>query len=221
MDVDRMRLALAVAGGELRDLEQLRLTASQAFLVVAADGGARHLFAAEVPPNAVVGDLDSIGDDVLEWCKGRGAEIHAYPPEKDDTDLQLALAFCLVRGATSIVVAGALGGRIDHTLGNIALLESMGDLGAPCTLVDGSTEVRLVGRCATFVGSPGDILSLIPLDRAVTGVTTRGLRYGLNAGILTRGGTPSGVSNEFIGREVRVEAEGGVLLAVHTRLSNV
>lgn len=90
-------------------------------LVIAADGEANLCIFQGWPVDAVVGDADSVDPHDLRG-RAAGVPFHRYPVEKDETDLEIALHLALDLGANEILIAGALGARIDHTLGNLALL---------------------------------------------------------------------------------------------------
>ena len=61
-------------------------------VVVAADGGLAYLDGAGIVPNQILGDFDSLGR------QPKGANVTAYPPEKDDTDMLLAVKYGLAAG---------------------------------------------------------------------------------------------------------------------------
>ena len=59
--------------------------------LIAADGGLRHLRAIDHAPHVLIGDLDSVSAEEVAWAEAQGTRVLRYPPEKDDTDLELAL----------------------------------------------------------------------------------------------------------------------------------
>ena len=85
-------------------------------LVIAADQGLRHLEAAGIAPDLIVGDFDSLG------TVPQGANVIRHPVEKDDTDMMLAVKTGLERGCRTFVLYGGLGGRLDHTYANFQTL---------------------------------------------------------------------------------------------------
>ena len=190
-------------------------------LVIAADGGARKAAAAGLTPDLVVGDADSLGALELDELRRRGAEVRVLPVAKDESDTEAAVREAISRAARSILVLGALGGRrFEHALANVGLLALPELEGRDVTLGDGLTSVRLVGRARgagrlELAGEPGDYISLLPLDSAVDGVRTDGLRYPLDGERLVLG--PSrGLSNELLGAHAAVAVERGRLLVIHT-----
>ena len=216
-----------VANGEANP-EAVRDAVDGADLVVAADGGLRHLLAAGMSPGVVVGDFDSAPNELVQLARQRGAEIIQYPVAKDKTDLELALDLAVERGAHEVVVIGAIGGRIDHQLGNVLLLASpafasvavrivdrAGAIDRTCTLEPSSGhEILAITGRAEIRGRVGDVVSLLPLNGAVTGITTTGLLYPLTDEGLALGSS-RGMSNVLTCDPATVRVGCGVLLAVH------
>jgi thiamine pyrophosphokinase len=203
--------ALIFANGDLNDGPAVRaaLEAAPGALVVAADGGARHARALELPVHALVGDLDSLG-----WVPA-GAEVQRTSPEKDETDLELALLLAVERGANWIRVLGAVGDRLDQTLGNVMLLALPALRGRDVRLVSGRQTAWLVQGHTVIEGQAGDTLSLLPLGGDAEGVRTEGLSYPLRGETL-RFGPARGMSNVLAGARAEVWVGRGRLLAVFT-----
>lgn len=185
-------------------------------LWIAADGGLRHLRAMGKLPHLLVGDLDSVDPDVLPELQAAGVRVLRYPPAKDETDLELALNAALENGAERILLIGALGGRLDQTLGNLFLLADPRFANLDVRLDDGQVEVCLIRSQAEIHGLPGDTVSLLPLGAPVEGVTTQGLQYPLVAATLLPYRT-RGISNVLMGTFARVSLQSGLLICVHAR----
>src|SRR5687768_15193697 len=114
--------AVIVANAPDLDVAPYARLIGAADLLIAADGGALALLRAGLLPRLVIGDMDSLDAASLAELAERGVELRRYPREKDETDLELALLHAAAAGATAIDILGALGGRWDHTLANVALL---------------------------------------------------------------------------------------------------
>ncbi|MEZ4770045.1 MAG: thiamine diphosphokinase [Caldilineales bacterium] len=121
-------------------------------LVVAADGGANWCAAWGWQPDLVIGDMDSVDVSVARRLQAHGVPFDRHPVEKDETDLELALCAAVERGAEEIVIAAALGGRIDHTLGNLALLALPLLANVQVRIVDGGQSIALVRDRLTVDG---------------------------------------------------------------------
>jgi thiamine pyrophosphokinase len=182
-------------------------------LVIAADGGALPLLWKKIIPQIVIGDLDSLEPRAQVDLVARGAALRSFPRAKDETDLELALLYAVEHGAMSIDVIGALGGRWDHTLANVAMLAMPELRGRKVRLLADRQALFLVRDQAELLGNHGDTLSLIPLTAEVRGITTRGLLYPLeNATLYFE--RARGISNVLLDPPGRVELSEGLLLVI-------
>ena len=206
--------AVLFANGEAPNLTALELQ-TQDFLV-AVDGGLHHLQHLRLNPQLLIGDMDSLSAQEVEACRQAGVDILRYPPAKNKTDLELALDEVLQRGYRNILIAFALGGRLDQTLANLALL-SRPDLN-DCTvrIDDGVTEVTLLRHTITLACQPRDVVSLLPWGGTAGGVVTHGLEYALEGETLLPWQT-RGISNRCKSERFSVSLEQGALLLIHTR----
>jgi thiamine pyrophosphokinase len=170
-------------------------------LVFYADGGVRHTARLGLRPDVVIGDRDS----------SKYADI-ILPAEKKITDTEACIDHALASGCDEIALLGATGGRLDHFLGNIGLLEKAG---GRMFILDYSHEIRLIGGGAK-IDPPHRYryFSVIPLDETVEGVTISGAKYPLENAVLHRSAT-MGVSNEPLeGTSVAVSVKNGRALLV-------
>lgn len=182
--------------------------------LVAADGGALPLLRLGRAPDIVIGDMDSLDDAALRELAARGAELRRFRRDKDETDLELALLYAAAAGASAIDVIGALGGRWDHTLANVALLALPELAGRRVRLLADGQTLLLVRDTAAIEGQRGDTVSLIPLAGPAHGITTRGLQYPLDDATLGFE-RARGISNVLLDPPGRVSLRAGLLLLVH------
>lgn len=182
-------------------------------LIIAADGGGNALFAANMQPHLIIGDLDSLDPAALAHFQARGAEVQRFRAEKDETDLELALLAAVARGADQIDILGAIGGRWDQGLANVAMLALPELAGHHVRLVDLHQVAFLVRDSASIPGHIGATVSLIPLAGAVHGITTQGLRYPLDAATLYYERS-RGISNQITSLPAHVTIGEGMLLIV-------
>jgi thiamine pyrophosphokinase len=207
-------LAAIFLNGSPDSPDLLRRVAGRADLVVAADGGARYALEAGVVPDLVVGDLDSLGEDLAREVERRGASLERHPVRKDKMDGHLAVLAARERGATAADVLCALGGRlgalfaVTHILlgaERIGLHSSVvADRGRMFVVEDGSRKVE---------GASQDSISIFPLSGPAAGVTLEGMEYPLENAILEPGDT-LGFHNELIGDQATISVEEGALLVV-------
>ena len=183
------------------------------WVVICADGGIRSARDAGLRPDYQIGDWDSGG------APEPGVPCVTLPVEKDMTDLQAAAEQALGMGCRELLLCGCTGGRLDHTASNLVLLEWIAGRGGLPVMVDEDNEVRfLEGPVELRLTNrpPYRYLSLIPLDRTLTGVTLRGLKYPLTDARLTRGDTLS-VSNEPQGSEMTVSLACGRAMLIRSQ----
>lgn len=186
--------------------------------VIAVDGGYRFCAAMNIQTGTLIGDMDSLDPLLLEQARMSVPEILQFPPQKDQTDLELALEHAVVRqGAREILVFGALGGRWDMSIGNVCLLLHPMLADIDVRLVEGNAEIRLLrGPAATTIhGKPGDGLSLIAIAESARDVFLKGLSYNLAHEDLALGSS-RGISNVFLQNSVTIELKRGNLLVIHT-----
>ncbi len=196
--------------------ERLRALVRGADTIVAADGGVNWLQRQGLAPAALIGDLDSARPTLVRRLASSGCVIQRYLPTKDETDTELALLYAAREAPESITIIGALGGRLDHELGNIMLLALPALRGIATAIYDGTSWVRLLQAGQMIVhGSAGDTVSLLPLGGDCQGVRTSGLGYPLNDETL-RFGPARGVSNFMLSEKAQIEVRVGRLLVVHT-----
>lgn len=177
--------------------------------VIAADRGFDSLVAYGVKPDLVVGDFDSLGH------RPNHPNVIQLPAEKDDTDMVYALRKGLELGYRRFILLGGVGGRLEHTLGNLQLLDWLSLHGAQGFLAGEKTAATCIrdGQSITFPSSMSGYLSVFCNSGTAEGVTLSGLKYPLDRYTLS-GSFPLGVSNQFLGTEAAVSAETGSLLLI-------
>ncbi len=203
------------ANGPLERPEQLRAFLQPDDILIAVDGGLRHLVTLGLTPDLILGDLDSANPADVARLESQGVPVRRYPAEKDETDLELGINAAFDYGPAAIRIVAALGDRLDHTLGNIYLLTQPRLAQMDVRLIDGEREVFLIREQATLSGRPGQLVSLIPLMGPVPGVTTAKLAYPLRHETLYPDRT-RGLSNVMTADTATLSIDSGILLCIHT-----
>jgi len=198
---------LLICNGEPPPSALLVALARRASLVVAADGGANAALRAGVRPDVVIGDLDSL----LPASARRlaGARIIRIA-RQDNTDLEKALDFIAADTPSRVMIAGATGGRLDFTLGNLAVFWNY-TARLPITFVGEGWRAVPVGRRRTERAGRGVTVSLVPFGDCA-GITLRGMKYTLRNGAMRIG--EIGVSNVVTASPFTVEVKKGRMLMV-------
>ena len=217
-----MHRILIFANGHLPDLDAARAIVRADDFILAADGGTHNALALGLTPHLIVGDLDSITDWERKIMETAGVEMIRFSRDKNETDLELAIQHAVEMQPEQVIVVGALGGRLDQTLGNIALLSDSRLPNLDLRLDDGVEELYFCrasspqGDQAEVHGRSGELVSLIPWGVPVEGVRTDGLRWPLSDETLYPNKT-RGISNELLGEQATVRVRSGLLLVVHRR----
>ena len=203
---------LVFAGGDPISPQRIRELGS-VDLIIAADSGAEAAVAARLNVDVLVGDLDSISPATLENVHNLGTAIEAHAPDKDATDLELAILSAQDRGATAVTVVGGGGGRLDHLLGNVAVVASPRFRMVQVTWVLAEETSYPVHRDRQIAVEPGTTLSLIAIGGDAHGVTLSGVRWPLEDATLASDAS-LGISNVATEPTVDVHVDTGTLLVV-------
>ena len=211
---------LIITGGSLD------LTFAEQFLkdrnyscVIAVDGGLKAASDLALCPDEIVGDLDTVDFALFDSYRGKpGIELEIHRPEKDETDTELALLTAERKGFRRVHLLGALGGRMDHALGNVQLLNQFFQNGMRVEIYDERNKIYLAGPGRTeFVREQtyGRYISFLPLTEAVEGITLTGFKYPLFDKTI-RQGTSLCISNELKEEKGSLEFQKGVLVCIES-----
>jgi thiamine pyrophosphokinase len=201
--------AVVFVNGEYEDDGFYRRLFAGADLTIAADGGARFLLRAGLLPDVLVGDFDSLDEPQVETLAAAGVRVVRHAVRKDFTDTEAALVEAAAWGAGEVVLAGALGGGLDHLLGNVAALRGAARRGcaariaAPHLTLDVLTAPASMALTAP-VGARFSVIALS--DEAV--VSLAGGDYPLERGVVSAAGC-LGIGNVVARRPASVELHAG------------
>lgn len=176
--------------------------------LIAADRGYAVALSLGITPDLVVGDFDSLGETP------QAENVVRLNVRKDDTDLEHAVRLALEKGYRELIVYGAVGGALDHTLGNIAVAEIAANAGARAVFIGDDCAFTVI-RDASFLlplRERGRV-SVLSMSEVSRGVTIRGLSYETHEIDLPHAAT-LGVSNAFIGQQASISVRDGALLIV-------
>ena len=190
------------------DLTGTQLHLPEGAYLIAADAGLNYLRAQGLKPDLIVGDFDSLGN------VPQGDNVLVSSPEKDDTDMLLAVKQALSRGFEQLLIYGGLGGRLDHTLANLQTLSFIADRGAQGFLIGcGSVCTVVKNACLSVSSGAQGTVSVFSWGGQAEGVTLKGLKYPLENYTLSNA-FPIGVSNLFTGSEAKISVREGALLVI-------
>lgn len=203
---------LILLGGEL--VRTPRLDAQiEGARVIAADAGMRHAAMLCVAPELWIGDFDSVPAELPAAL--RDVPRKEFPPEKDKTDGELAVAEAVSLGATSLVLAGAFGGpRPDHAFLHLALAIRRAKEGKRVLLTSGAQEgVPLMPGSQGFDYAEGTLFSILGFSH-LSGLSVTGAKWPLDK-VEVPFGSSLTISNE-VERELFISLDvGRALLLAH------
>ncbi|TVQ01944.1 MAG: thiamine diphosphokinase [Balneolaceae bacterium] len=197
--------AVIICDGELAPKYVIERDLENSSLLIAADGGAYKAIESGFSPDVIIGDLDSYipsGDEKAEIFRDQSQETN---------DLEKALNYARQTSATEVVVFGATGNRLDHTLKNLSVLLQFNRQFHTILFKDRYSEIRVIHSPFSEEFPLHTSISLFPLSGTVEGITTNGLKYPLVNGTLENG-VQDGSSNETIKKTVEIEFKKGDLL---------
>lgn len=195
---------ILIGAGEFKE-KQLPLEEND--YVIAVDGGYQYCIDLKIKPDLYVGDFDSYQHDI------EGIEILRSQPEKDDTDMMLAIQAGLERDYQEFVLYGAMGGRLEHTLGNIQCLNYLCNQKAHGVMLSENSRVEVLSNDSiTFDSSMRGYISIFSLSQEAE-VSIENLKYTLDHMKLTNA-TTRGVDNEFIQKESKITVHKGCICII-------
>ncbi|EFI42204.1 thiamine diphosphokinase [Peptoniphilus sp. oral taxon 386] len=197
---------LLVSGGNKVNFPILERESKNSF-IVCADGGIKNFVGTYLKPDLIVGDFDSIDDNGKKFVKEKNLEFKKYPCQKDFTDTEAALEILLEKNVDEIVILGATGTRLDHTVSNIFLLQKLfGKINAK--LIDNNNEIYYFENgIYEFEKSWYKYISVIPISTCVE-YSTEGLLYDTNH-IIINSTSGIGVSNEILNQKCKINIYNG------------
>lgn len=205
---------LLIAAGNTPDKTLLKDLAQQADITVCADGGLKYALDNGVEPDIVMGDFDSLPEEYLGKINSE-VEVKKFPPEKDFTDMELALKELTDRGCNDITILGAIGTRMDHVLGNFFALIEVHKNGADGRILDDNNEVRYLTLGEAKVNKAGfKYISVIPIEETM--FSTKGFKYEAKA-LTIKPGTTIGISNELLDEEGEIEIHKGSCFVIKSK----
>ena len=184
---------------------------------IAADYGRVNCEKLGIRPDILIGDYDSSDRPPAD----QGAIV--LPTHKDMTDTEAALDLAAEKGCRDITLLGGLGGRFDHTMGNLGMLAKFTDLTDHIELVDGENRVFMARPTGNQPDTDPPILvekgrytylGMAAWTPTVTGLTSRGVAYPVTDFTLSSD-TTRGACNEILpGQEARITFRTGKLMII-------
>lgn len=203
-----------VSGGSPPSEKLLKQQLSDADLIIGVDGAADILMDLGIKADIVIGDFDTAKKINILGQQNNGAEVIRLRVDKNETDTEAAVNLAIERGAKNIVMLGAVGTRLDHSLANVSILKPIFEQGIFAKIIDDNTEMFISDSEVSLCANVGETISILPLCSDIT-VSASGLKYPLDELFLPFG-TSRGVSNIIESSSVSINISGGYALIVLT-----
>ncbi len=209
-----------VSGGELeREFVLSVLKESDASCIIAVDRGMEFLYDNKIQPSYIVGDFDSVKEEVACYYRDETTvPIRQYNPEKDASDTEIAVRFAVTLGCQELLILGATGGRIDHLWANVQTLAIPFRAGIDARILDSRNQIRLLGGEAHLRKEDafGKYFSVFPLGGEIYRFNITGARYPLRDHVLSPYDSLC-VSNQIEGEEAVISFPAGIVILMETR----
>ena len=201
------KLCAIISGGQSDDLAGIR----DADFIIACDRGYAYAKEAGIRPDLLVGDFDSYKGE-----RDKSVPVLDLPVEKDDTDTMAAVRWAVSEGFSELRLYCALGGRLDHLMGNVQALGFACERGVKASLLGRDAQIFLLKNDAvTIPPLPGYSLSVLALTDRVEHVCISRVKYPLQDALVTNT-FPIGISNEWEGT-ANISCGNGILLVINAK----
>lgn len=203
-----MRRCVVIGGADIGNYSAVRLHLKDGDFNIFCDSGLRHMEQLGVQAHLIVGDFDSHPNPCCD------TETIVLPCEKDDTDTVFAVKEALKRGFDDFLLIGVVGARLDHTLGNVSILQMLHSMGKTARIIDDYSEMEIVSKEPVFIDDSAAYFSLLNITGTAKGITVENAKYPLEDAEITCE-YQYGVSNEVLpGRTAKVSVMEGSLLLI-------
>jgi thiamine pyrophosphokinase len=209
-----------VAGGPLNLIPNFCPYEASGVMWVGIDRGVFYLLNAGIKPSIAFGDFDSVTAGEMARIEQEVEHLKKYKPEKDETDMELALNWAAAQNPRTIRIFGATGGRLDHLMANVQLLTK------PLS-IEMEIHIEIIDtNNILFIKKPGSYtierieefkyISFLPVTPAVSGLTLENFKYPLKGCHIPMGSTLC-ISNELIRGHGNFSFSEGILLVVRSK----
>lgn len=203
-----MRRCVIIGGAPIQDYQWIRQHLLPDDFYIFCDGGLKHRQSLQVTPDLLAGDFDSWDNPKTE------TETIVLPREKDDTDTFFGVKEGVKRGFEDFLLIGVIGGRFDHSLGNISALLYLTGLGKKALIIDDYSSIEVVSSQPVFIEQNIQYFSVLNIDGKAKGITIKNAQYPLENAEITWD-YQYGISNQVLpGKTAEVTTQEGRLLLV-------
>ncbi len=200
-----------IIGGGDCTAELLKANITENDYIICADSGYDIANEANIIPDLLIGDFDSI-KSVPE-----NIDKITLPVEKDVTDSVAAFNEGRKHGFKSFVLFGGTGGRFEHTFANISLMANASKSGNCFLIIDNEHIFRSITNSSIKIEKKeNQQISVFAYGNKAFGVTEKGFHYPLNDYTLDPFDGALGTSNDIIDDYGEISVKNGTIIIVET-----
>ncbi|HBS91982.1 MAG TPA: thiamine diphosphokinase [Erysipelotrichaceae bacterium] len=176
--------------------------------IIGVDHGAYIIASQGRMMDLAIGDFDSVTKEEFELIQSKSNQVIVLPKEKNMTDSEAALAYTI--GFDSVWMTGVFGGRIDHELINLKLMQQDHRL----VLLDEHQRVFIAKETVELQKESYTYVSLFPLVQSL--ISFEGVAYPLQ-NVLVSPDDLYLVSNEIVNQKAVLRITSGIVMIVMSR----
>lgn len=214
------KITIIISGGAIQDEFALSvLDQYESKRIIGVDKGVEFLYRHQIQPEYIVGDFDSISEEVIRYYREEtNVPIREYNPVKDASDTEIAIRLAITLGCDRMIILGGTGCRIDHIWANVQSLEIAKKAGVEAEILDSCNRIRLCNEEIRLRKKDafGTYFSLFPFGGEVENLTIRGAKYPLTHHHLLPNDSLC-VSNEIEEEELVITFSFGTVILMETR----
>ncbi len=212
MILGKMKKIAIIGNGVVNNIEFHKNLLEKIEIILCADGGASNAKKIGVIPTYIIGDLDSTTKELLDFFKSKKTKI-IQDKNQDKTDMELAIELAESLKPDEIIILGAIGYRIDHTLANILCLNKI-NKNINARIIDDRNIIELIDNSKDILGKKDEIISIIPLTDVID-LSYKGMKW-LISNKNTKLGW-FGISNKLTEIKAKISLKKGKILIIRVR----
>lgn len=215
--------AVIVSGGTIQEeFVSTKLKEYEYDVLIGVDRGVEFLYRNRIKPNYIVGDFDSLSEEIVQFYQeDTDVCIRKFNPEKDFSDTEIAVHQAIELECEEMILLGATGNRIDHVLANIQVLAIPHKKGIHAEMIDENNRIYLIEHEAILEKSKmyGKYFSVFPLDRCIEKFSIIGAKYPLHNHRLCPYDSLC-VSNQAKDEQVKITFSEGIVILIEAKEEN-
>ncbi|PLR84168.1 thiamine diphosphokinase [Bacillus canaveralius] len=208
-----------LAGGPEELLPDLTEYMKENVKWLGVDRGVYTLLSKGIEPEIAVGDFDSVNGEEMLFIEQHVDELQKFKPEKNETDMELAVEWAIRQNPQKINIFGATGGRLDHLFANIQLLLKpiLNKKNIDLELIDCQNNIYIKSEGTYEIKKTPDrkYVSFVPITLSVEGLTLTGFKYPLTNCHIPLGSTLC-ISNELIDDRGTFSFHEGIIMVIRS-----